>query len=151
MNSIQIPTIIAHYWDYYCWPYQRSQGVVPFQYPFVIKMSTSHSNTYTFSRGDFLNLLFFLFHIIIIASSTWKSAVARCSQSIMAETYISFGQHAARVSIEEKEIPHYAMSIDRAKKEVSCWIPSEEGKVRESFRCWHLAHSNTSRRFLQIG
>ena len=48
------------------------------------------------------------------------------------ETCIKFGEHGARVRIEEKEIPHYASHVDLAKKEVSCWIPSEEGKVRES-------------------
>ena len=48
------------------------------------------------------------------------------------ETYIKFGEHGTRVKIEDKEIPHYASHVDLAKKEVSCWIPSEEGKVRES-------------------
>ena len=48
------------------------------------------------------------------------------------ETCIKFGEHGARVKIEDKEIPHYASHVDQAKKEVSCWIPSEEGKVRTS-------------------
>ena len=54
-----------------------------------------------------------------------------CSQSIidMAETCIRFGRHGARVMIDEKEIPHYAIHVDPAKKEVSCWIASEVGKV----------------------
>ena len=50
----------------------------------------------------------------------------------MPETCIGFGGHCARVMIEDKEIPHYAIHIDQAKKEVSCWIASEVGKVRES-------------------
>ena len=56
------------------------------------------------------------------------------SDSIMSdsETCIKFGEHGARVMIEDKEIPHYASHVDLYKKEVSCWIPSEEGKVRES-------------------
>jgi hypothetical protein len=33
------------------------------------------------------------------------------------------------VMIEEKEIPHYAMHVDLAKKEISCWIASEAEKV----------------------
>ena len=48
----------------------------------------------------------------------------------MAETCVRFGEHGARVMIEEKEIPHYAMHVDPVKKEVSCWIASEAGKVR---------------------
>ena len=47
-------------------------------------------------------------------------------------TCIKFGEHGARVEIEDKEIPHYDMHVDPAKKEVSCWIPSEAGKVRGS-------------------
>ena len=56
------------------------------------------------------------------------------SDSIMSdlETCIKFGEHGARIMIEDKEIPHYASHVDLYKKEVSCWIPSEEGKVRES-------------------
>ena len=34
--------------------------------------------------------------------------------------------------IENKEIEHYSIHTDPAKKEVSCWIASEAGKVRES-------------------
>lgn len=45
-----------------------------------------------------------------------------------------FGQHGARITIQEKEVPHFAIHVDSEKKEVSCWIASEEGKVRESFR-----------------
>ena len=33
--------------------------------------------------------------------------------------------------VEDKEVQHYAMHVDPAKKEVSCWIASEAGKVRE--------------------
>ena len=50
----------------------------------------------------------------------------------MSETCIWFGQHSARVMIEEKEVPHFAMDVDPAEKEVSCWIASEAGKVRRS-------------------
>ena len=70
-------------------------------------------------------------HSIITTSP--KSAVARCSQSIMPETCIKFGEHGARIMIEEKEVPHFAIDVNSEKKEVSCWIASEEGKVRESF------------------
>ena len=34
--------------------------------------------------------------------------------------------------IEDKEIQHYAINVDQDKKEISCWIASEAGKVRES-------------------
>ena len=47
------------------------------------------------------------------------------------EICIKLGEHGARVVIEDEEIPHYASHVDLAKKVVSCWIPSEEGKVRE--------------------
>ena len=50
----------------------------------------------------------------------------------MPETCIRFGEHGARVMIEDKEIQHYAIHIDQDKKEVSCWIASEAGKVRDS-------------------
>ena len=43
---------------------------------------------------------------------------------------MKFGGFGARVMIENNEIQHYATHIDSAKKEVSCWIASEEGKVR---------------------
>lgn len=49
----------------------------------------------------------------------------------MSETCIRFGEFGARVMIEDEEVQHYAMHIDPAKKEVSCWIASEAGKVRE--------------------
>jgi hypothetical protein len=49
----------------------------------------------------------------------------------MPETCIRFGEFGARVMIEDKEVQHYAMHVDPAKKEVSCWIASEAGKVRE--------------------
>ena len=48
----------------------------------------------------------------------------------MPETCIRFGEHGARVMIEDKEIQNYPIHIDQAKKEVSCWIASEAGKVR---------------------
>jgi len=47
----------------------------------------------------------------------------------MPETCIRFGEHGARVMIEDKEVQHYAMHVDTAKKEVSCWIASEAGKA----------------------
>jgi hypothetical protein len=52
----------------------------------------------------------------------------------MPETCIKFGKHGlhgARVMIENNEIEHYDIHVDPAKKEVSCWIASEEGKVRD--------------------
>ena len=51
----------------------------------------------------------------------------------MSETCIRVGEYGARVMIEDKEIPHYAIHVDQAKKEATCWIASEVGKVRESF------------------
>jgi hypothetical protein len=50
----------------------------------------------------------------------------------MSETCIRFGAFGARVVVEEKEIQHHAIHVDPSKKEVSCWIASEAGKVRES-------------------
>jgi len=47
----------------------------------------------------------------------------------MSETCIKLGELGARVMIENKEIPHYGIDVDPAKKEVSCWIPSEAGKA----------------------
>ena len=49
------------------------------------------------------------------------------------ETCIKFGELGARVIIDDEEIPHYDIYIDSAKKEVSCWIASEAGKVRDFF------------------
>jgi hypothetical protein len=56
------------------------------------------------------------------------------------ETCVRFRGHGARVMIEDKEIEHYAIHVDPAKKEVSCWIASEANKVREYlvFRHRHL-------------
>ena len=48
----------------------------------------------------------------------------------MPETCIRYGEYGARVMIEDKEVQHYAMHVDPVKKEVSCWIASEVGKVR---------------------
>ena len=53
----------------------------------------------------------------------------------MPETYLTFGGHNARVMIEDKEIPHYAINVDPEKKEVTCWIASEAEKV-----CEYLFH-----------
>ena len=47
------------------------------------------------------------------------------------ETCIRFGKFGARVMIEDKATQHYSIHVDPAKKEVSCWIASEAGKVRE--------------------
>ena len=66
----------------------------------------------------------------------------------MPETCVRFGKHGARVMIEDKEIEHYAMQGDPAKKEVSCWIASEANKVRESlFVIEIFVHSNNSKAF----
>ena len=51
----------------------------------------------------------------------------------MSETCIKLGELGARVMIENKEIPHYAIHVDPVEKEVSCWIPSEAGKVCDFF------------------
>ena len=68
------------------------------------------------------------------------SKVDRCSPlltSIMSdsetETCIKWGEYGARVLIENKKIPHYNIKVDPEKKEVTCWIASEEEKVCESF------------------
>ena len=50
----------------------------------------------------------------------------------MSETCIKLEELGARVMIENNEIPHYLINADPAKKEVSCWIPSEADKVCES-------------------
>jgi hypothetical protein len=50
----------------------------------------------------------------------------------MSETCIRFGEFGARVMIEDREVEHYAIAVDLAKKEVTCWIASEANKVRES-------------------
>lgn len=34
--------------------------------------------------------------------------------------------------IEDQEVRHYDMHVDPVKKEASCWIASEAGKVRDS-------------------
>ena len=49
----------------------------------------------------------------------------------MSQTCIKLGEHSssARIMIENKEIPHYAIKVDQQKKEVTCWIASEEEKV----------------------
>ena len=49
----------------------------------------------------------------------------------MPETCITFGEFGARVMMENNEVEHYAMQVDPVKKEVSCWIASEAGKVRQ--------------------
>jgi len=50
------------------------------------------------------------------------------------ETSITLGKFGARVMVEDKEVEHYAIHVDPVKKEVSCWIASEAGKVREIIR-----------------
>ena len=61
--------------------------------------------------------------------SNTAATVARCLT--MPETCVKFGIHGARVMIENREVEHYAIRVDPVEKEVICWIPSEEGKVRE--------------------
>ena len=82
----------------------------------------------------FLVVRFISITQIQLIQSLNDTQVAIYSQSTidMTETCIRFGEHGARVMIEEKEIPHYAMHVDPVKKEVSCWIASEAGKVRGS-------------------
>ena len=72
------------------------------------------------------------FSFFFFFSVSRKSLVTRDSQSIMSETCIKIGEYSARVLIEGREIVHYASHVDVVKKEVSCWVPSEEGKVCES-------------------
>ena len=71
----------------------------------------------------------------------------------MPETCIKFGKHGARVMIEDREVEHYAIEMNPDMKEVTCWIPSEEGKVRELYfrYCHHLVHLNKSRTFQLYG
>ena len=104
-------------------------------------------------------LSFFLpFHIFFffIASPNFHQSLLlldRCSQSIMSEseTCIKLGVHGARIKIENKEIPHYAIQVDREKKEVSCWVESQAEKVVNLFLLCHIdilfIHSNISRLF----
>ena len=67
---------------------------------------------------------FFPFHAI--------SKVGSLLTTDMSETCIRFGEFGARVMIDNHEVQHYATHVDPARREVSCWIASEEGKVRES-------------------
>jgi len=55
----------------------------------------------------------------------------------MPETFLTIEKFGARVMVEDKEVAHYAVQVDPVKKEVSCWIASEAGKVRESTRYYH--------------
>jgi hypothetical protein len=89
---------------------------------------TSWQSCLNACKQSVVQIFLFSFHTTLHC----KSAIACRSQPIMAETCIRFGEFGARVMIEEEEVPHYAMNIDPAKKEVSCWIASKEGKVRES-------------------
>ena len=59
----------------------------------------------------------------------------------MPETCIKFGGHGARVMIENKKVPHFAVDVNPEKKEVSCWIASEEGKVRDFFKLLFTSRS----------
>ena len=70
-----------------------------------------------------------VFHHSLTLKSILKWPFTHKTTIDMAETCIRFREHGARVMIEEKEIPHYAMHVDPVKKEVSCWIASEAGKV----------------------
>ena len=94
--------------------------------------------------------------IFFIASPNFHQSLLlldRCSQSIMSEseTCIKLGVHGARIKIENKEIPHYAIQVDREKKEVSCWVESQAEKVVNLFLLCHIdilfIHSNISRLF----
>ena len=73
------------------------------------------------------------------------------SMTIMPDTCIKFGELGARVMIENKEVEHYNIYVDPVKKEVSCWIASEAGKVRESPFTLSSCSSNKSRRFQLYG
>ena len=71
-------------------------------------------------------------------------------QPVMAETCITFGGiGSARVMIEDEEVQHYAMHVDPAKKEVSCWIASEAGKVRELLLLLHTLFLTLENLFFQ--
>ena len=68
----------------------------------------------------------------------------------MSETCLRWEEHGARVMIEKKKIPHYNINVDPEKKEVTCWIESQAGKVRKflfTMTSVTLPHSNKSRRF----
>jgi hypothetical protein len=69
----------------------------------------------------------------------------------MSETCIRFGEFGARVMIEDEEVQHYAMHIDPVKREVSCWIASEAGKVRETLFVIGTCSSNKYRPFRLYG
>ena len=88
-----------------------------------------------------LNLfVFFPFHIPILS-------IDRCSLLIMPDTCIRFGKLGARVVIEDKEVEHYNIQVDPAKKEVEWWIASEAGKVCESLFAIVLLTSCSSKAF----
>lgn len=72
--------------------------------------------------------------LFILRHPYWLSKVgAALLTTDMLETSIAFGEFGARVMIENNEVQHYATHVDPVKKEVSCWIASEEGKVCEPF------------------
>jgi len=74
----------------------------------------------------------------------------------MPKTCITFAEFGARVMVEDKEVEHYAVQVDPVKKEVSCWIASEVGKVRDLFNTRILTSltgvfSNKCRHFRSFG
>ena len=114
------------------------RGVVTIQC-YIEILCNKHSQSFCFFR--------FAYYTTVASP---KLVVTRVSQSIMSDTCIKLGEHGARVLIEDKEIPHYAPHVDQAKKEVTCWIPSEEGKVRESLFAIEILFISSNSRSFQL-
>ena len=41
----------------------------------------------------------------------------------------NFQTFHARIKVHDEDLPEYDVQIDENEKQVSCWIPSETGKV----------------------
>ena len=127
-----LPAIIHGKGWYLTWPSTHKSAhlsVTGYLFKLLSRFPVVEPHTHWHTLTSF-SILFFLSFFFFSVSR--KSLVTRDSQSIMSETCIKFGEYSARVLIEGREIVHYASHVDVVKKEVSCWVPSEEGKVCES-------------------
>ncbi|KAF8910594.1 hypothetical protein CPB84DRAFT_1230670 [Gymnopilus junonius] len=43
-------------------------------------------------------------------------------------TRLSFGEHDVWITVDDREVNHYAASLDESNRTIACWIPSENGK-----------------------
>jgi len=48
------------------------------------------------------------------------------------QSCLTYADFKVSVLIDGKEIPHYGIETNEEKREVSCWIASEAGKVTNS-------------------